>query len=318
VAGASGFIGRHLCTELQRRGVHVRALNRRSAKGPWEESIACDLARETIPCGAMEGVDTVFHLAARVHQLTDIMNIEDVHTQGDILATQHLLEASERAGVACFVFFSSLKAMGDVTKQGECKDELFTAKPESLYGSIKLKAEGMVNASSIPHVCILRPAMVYGTGCKGNLPRMIMAINSGWFPPLSDVHNKRSMVHVDDIVDAALLAAESPQAAGETYILTDGQAYSTRQIYEWICEALSRPVPGWRFPVGLLKFLAMIGDGIGRMRGKRFVFDTEALQKLTDSAWYSSKKIQQELGFRPSHTLRESLPGVVRALDKKL
>jgi len=314
VTGASGFIGRHLCARLNQRGVYVRALNRRPSEGPWDESIVCDLGRDAIPGGALDGIDTVFHLAARVHQLADCPNKEKAYMQGDIQATQQLLQAAECAGVACFVFFSSLKAMGDVTKPGECRDESFGVIPESLYGSLKLKSEGMVKSSSIPHVCILRPAMVYGAGCKGNLPRMIKAIASGWFLPLPDAGNRRSMIHVDDVVDAALRAAESPQAAGEIYILTDGMVYSNRQIYEWVCEALSRPVPRWEVPMIALKFLGRIGDGIGLICGKRFVFDSTALQKLTESAWYSSKKIQQELGFRPGHTLRESLPELVHYL----
>jgi len=275
------------------------------------------LEKEAVPGGALAGADTVFHLAARVHRLTDNLCIEDAEIQQNVLATQRVIQAAEHAGVTCFVFFSSLKAMGDVTKSRECRDESFMAAPESTYGLLKLEAEKLVNASSIPHACILRPAMVYGTGCKGNLPRMIEAIASGWFPPLPDVHNKRSMVHVDDVVDAALLAAERPEAGGEIYILTDESAYSTRQIYEWICESLPHSVPGWSFPIGLLKLLARIGDGIGLICGKRFIFDTEALQKLVGSAWYSSQKIQQELGFRPRHTLRESLPGIIRALDEE-
>ena len=134
------------------------------------------------------------------------------------------------------------------------------------------------------------------------------------FPPLPQMHNRRSMVHLEDVIQAALLAAEKSEAAGQTYILTDGQAYSTCQIYEWISEALERPVPSWGIPLVMLKWAANIGDLAGRIRGRRVVFDTDALQKLIGSAWYGSKKIERELGFLPKRNLRESLPEIIHSM----
>lgn len=161
------------------------------------------------------------------------------------------------------------------------------------------------------HVCVLRLPMVYGRDNQGNIPRMITAVDRGWFPPLPEAGNKRSMVHVDDAVQAMLLAATSPNAAGKVYIVTDGQTYSTRQIYEWICAALQRPVPRWTIPLSLLRFTARIGDWIGRLSERRFALDTDSLDKLLGSAWYSSEKISRELGYRPVHTLKDALPEMV-------
>lgn len=162
------------------------------------------------------------------------------------------------------------------------------------------------------HVCVLRLPMVYGRDNQGNVPRMIAAVDRGWFPPLPEAGNKRSMVHVEDAVQAMLLAATNPNAAGKVYIVTDGQAYSTRQIYEWICAALQRPVPRWTIPLSLLRFTARIGDWIGRLSERRFALDTDSLDKLIGSAWYSSEKISRELGYRPVHTLQEALPEMVK------
>ena len=311
VTGASGFIGRHLCQLLQSRGVRVRALNRKPAEGAWDEAMACDLERETIPSKAMDGIDTVFHLAARVHQFDDGQGMESAYHQANVLATQNLLRAAERADVVRFVFFSSLSVMGEITESGECQDELHAAKPNSLYGSSKLKAEGLVKASSIPHVCILRPAMVYGADCKGNLPRMISAMTSGWFPPLPEVHNKRSMIHEDDLAQAAVLAATHNKAAGQTYIITDGCPYSTSQIYTWIREALGKPVPSWHVPISALRVFARVGDGIGKLSGRRFVFNSSVLNKLLGSAWYSNDKAVHELGFKAHYTLHDSMPEII-------
>lgn len=166
----------------------------------------------------------------------------------------------------------------------------------------------------VPEPVILRLSMVYGPTRKGNLPKMIEAIRRGRFPPLPETGNKRSMAHVDDVVQAAILAAEKAEAVGQTYIVTDGQAYSTRQIYESICEVLGKPVPSWHVPIGMLKTLAKVGDGIGILRGRRFMCDSDALDKLTGSAWYSQEKIERELGFSPKRRLRGSLAEIVHYL----
>jgi nucleoside-diphosphate-sugar epimerase len=140
---------------------------------------------------------------------------------------------------------------------------------------------------------------------------MIETVAKGQFPPIPEFGNQRSMVHVEDVIQAAVLAAERPEAIGQTYIVTDGQPYSTRELYEWICHTLKKPIPGWRIPKIVLYGLGKIGDTIGKLRGRRFMFDSDTLKKLTGSSWYSSQKIEQELGFRAHYHLRESLPDII-------
>jgi UDP-glucose 4-epimerase len=118
-------------------------------------------------------------------------------------------------------------------------------------------------------------------------------------------------VHVDDVVQALLLAAEKPEAAGQTYIVTDGRVYSTRGIYRLICAALGRSAPRWAVPIGLLKLLAAVGDLIGKVKGRAFVFNSMTLEKLIGSAWYSSAKIALELGYQPTRSLEDSLPEMI-------
>jgi nucleoside-diphosphate-sugar epimerase len=145
---------------------------------------------------------------------------------------------------------------------------------------------------------------------------MIQAIARGLFPPLPETGNKRSMVDVRDVVEAALLAANNPAATGKIYIVTDGQAYTTRQMYVWICAEVGRPVPRWTIPLSLIRFAAHAGNIIGRIRGRRFFFDTEALDKLTSSAWYSSDKISRELNYQPAHILMGSIHEIVAEVRK--
>ncbi|MDQ6950691.1 MAG: NAD-dependent epimerase/dehydratase family protein, partial [Mariprofundales bacterium] len=258
---------------------------------------------------ALAGIDTVFHLAGKAHALAETQQSVDEYFHTNTDATRRLLEACREQGVQRLVYFSSTKAAGDLDG---VMDETVSAEPTTPYGQSKRAAERLVlDGGYLPYPVVIRPAMVYGDSEKGNLSKMIRSIRAGTFPSLPDLPNRRSMVHVDDVVQAALLAAERSAAAGEIYIVTDGEAYSTRQIYAWVCEALDQRVPPWHVPLWLLQMLAIVGDGIGSVRGRRFMFDSDVLAKLCGSAHYSSAKITRELGFQPQRNLHEALPEIV-------
>jgi len=313
VSGASGFIGRNLCQHLRNNGVRVRALMRHECPGPWDEVVLADLA-DSLPDEALQGIETVFHLAGKAHALSELSQDEAEYQAINTAGTQRLLKACQLEGVQHFVMFSSVKVMGE--GRMACQDESTAPSPETPYGRSKLAAEQLViKGGYVPHSVVLRLSMVYGPIAKGNLPRMIQAIAGGRFPPLPELGNRRSMVHVDDVVRAAMLVVNRPESAGGTYILTDGQAYSTRQMYEWICETLGKSIPSWYVPSFGLKVLAVVGDGIGALRGKRFVFNSDVMEKLVGSACYKSDLIQKELGFEPERNLRESLREIVVALE---
>ena len=146
---------------------------------------------------------------------------------------------------------------------------------------------------------------------------MISAIDRGIFPPLSEVGNCRSMVHVSNVVEGAILAATNPVANGQCYIVTDSRPYSTRELYEMICRGLGKRVSRWHVRLEALRILGRVGDFIGRVRGRRFLFDSDALNKLIGSARYSSEKISRELGYHPSITFEEALPELIAWYRKK-
>ena len=316
VTGASGFIGQHMVSRLLRERSEVRALVRPGGNLPdWGRHVDVvegDVQDFHAMKQATAGVDTIFHLAGKTHALSEVEQDEATSRNVNVDGTRNVLEGAVTDGARRLVYFSSVKAMGE--EAPGCLDESFDARPATAYGRSKLAAEHLVldyGKQSGLHVACLRLPLVYGLGLKGNLFRLISAIDRGFFPPLPELRNRRSLVHVSNVVEAAILAATIPAANGQCYIVTDAKAYSTRELYEMICLALGKRVPGWHIPTGVLKVLGRVGDVIGRILGKRFLFDSDVLEKLVGSAWYSSEKISRELGYCPSATLEEALPELI-------
>jgi nucleoside-diphosphate-sugar epimerase len=310
VTGASGFVGRALCRALRGKG-RVRGLFRLSADGPWDESVTADLA-EGLPAGALDGVDTVFHLAAKTDDGRTPPSDQGVFQRVNAEGTARLVAAAAAAGVERFVLASSIKAMGPSGRA--CLDESAPARPTTPYGRSKKEAEDLVlGEPRVRHACVARAVPVYGAGSKGNLARMIEAMNRGLFPPLPETKNARSMVHVDDLARALCLCAEKPEAAGRVFIVTDGRGYSTREIYERVCEAAGRTPPRWSVPPAALRAAGTLGDALGRLTGRPFAITSAMVERLLGSAWYDSSLIARALGFAPEWNLERALPEMVRA-----
>ena len=316
VTGATGFIGRRLCERLRAEGGRVRALLRRDATPPeavpWEESRIGELGRGPLPDGLMSGVDTVYHLAGIAHAFPRGSELDPLYRSVNVEGSEALARAAVAAGVRRFVYFSSIKAVADPGER--CVDERWDPEPPEgdLYGRSKREAERRLLAiaeGSATEVCVLRPTLVYGAGVKGNLRRMMRAVERGRFPPLPETGNRRSMVHLEDLISAALLAARHPAAVGRTYIVSDGRDYSTRQVYELMCRATGRSPPGWSLSPSLLRAGGWLGDRLGALLGRRMPIDSSAVTRLIGSACYRNDRIVDELGFSPVHELASSLLG---------
>jgi nucleoside-diphosphate-sugar epimerase len=240
-------------------------------------------------------VEVVVHCAgeAEASRFNDAARVWEVNVTG----TKHLLEAAGRAGVKRFVLLSSVKAMAE---PGEvCADEDWPGEPQTAYGRSKLAAE-----EALWEACarfrldgvVLRMPMVYGRGNRGNLWRMAELIRRGRFPPLPEVGNRRSLVHVDDVVAAVRLVLSHPAAVGRTYIVADPKPYSSRELYDAIRAALGMPPVRWAVPAGFFRFAARLSPRAA-----------EAVDKLLGSACYSPARIERELGFRARVGLAEGL-----------
>ena len=314
VTGATGFIGCRLVTALQERAARVRVLVRSIASAPsdWElvEIVAGDLADSASLTRACAGIDTVIHAAGFAH--ADVGNTPEFaarHWAINADGTFRLLDAAVVAGVKRFIFLSSVKAVGEPESpwvDERWVDERWNAPPETTYGQAKRAAEERVLAvgrATGMHVVNLRPALVYGPGMKGNLPRLIDAVRRGWLPPLPETGNRRSLVHVDDVAQAVLLAAALPAVTGQTWFVTDGQAYSGRELYRLIRRMLDLPQPRWILPAPVFYGMARLADGLLGLAGRRNRPVWTVLNQVLGGAGYDSSRIQRELGYRPEWTL---------------
>lgn len=322
VTGGTGFIGGHLVNELLRQGAEVRVLTRSPDRATGLQSrgkvrfVHGDLGAPGSLEGVCDGVATLFHLASCTHMLGAAADQSEHHREVTEQGTLALLRVAQAAGVECFVFVSSVKAMGEESDRR--LDESAEPAPENAYGLAKLHAERAVletGRHSGMRTTVLRLPMVYGPDNKGNLPRMIAAIRKHRFPPPPDVHNRRSMVHVDDTVQAMLLAAVQERADGQVYIVTDGRVYSTRSIYRMIAANLGRRPAGWSLPLWSIRLGAGIGDLLLRL-GLPAPLNSGVMRKLFGSAWYSADKIRDQLGFDPRYDLARALPEMVRGMSR--
>lgn len=255
---------------------------------------------------ACQGVATIFHCAGYAHAFGACD--AQVHWRINFEGTRHLLNAAGQAGVQRFVFLSSVKAMAE--PGNECVDEDWPGAPATPYGQAKRAAEEAVleaGARHGMHVVNLRLALVYGRGGRGNLQRMAQGIRAGWFPPLPETYNRRSLIHVDDAVAAVQMVAQRPEANGRTYIVADPRAYSGRQIQDAIRAVMRLPVSNWHFPETLLRAGGRWGDRLERWLQRSLPMNSANVARLLDSECYSPTRIERELGWRARISLMEGL-----------
>lgn len=301
VTGASGFVGSALCTELLRRGHPVRAALRSTNSGlnDCEREVVGAINGETDWSAALCGVYAVIHLAARVHVMQDdsadpLAEFCKVNAAG----TENLARQAVAVGVKRFVYVSSIKVNGEATCAEEKFSEVDIPSPQDPYGVSKWEAEQALHrvaAETGLEVVIVRPPLVYGAGVKGNFAQMLKVLARGLPLPLASVDNRRSLIYVGNLVDTLILCATHPAAAGQTYLVSDGEDVSTPELLCQLGVAMGCPARLFACPAALLKLA-------GRLTGKG-----DQVERLLGSLQVDSSKIRRELEWIPPFTLEYGL-----------
>lgn len=319
VTGGCGFVGREVVRQLKARGclVHVMA-RQRCEQLEADDWLIADLEQPESLHQAGQGCDTLIHLAGYAHATSRPYPDEVArHRRINLDGSCRLIEAAIRNGVRRVVFISSVKAGGESAT--DCLTEETERTPKDPYGQLKREAEQKILAMCADagvHVTVIRPALVYGPGVKGNIAAMLRAIDNGRFPPLPETHNHRSMVDVRDLARAILLAAETDTANQRIYIITDNQAYSSRRIYEAMVAGLGKSTPRFTLPAWFYRLAGRSGDLLEAITRQQMPINSTLVDRLLESACYRSVRAEQELGFVPQHRFEDAMPAIVSVYRK--
>lgn len=256
VTGASGFVGKALCEDLLCKAFKVRAAMRISndSLNNFEQSVVGSIDNATDWSAALSDIDTVIHLAARVHVMNDTSvdpyaEFRKINVDG----TLNLARQAASAGVKRFIFISSVKVNGEHTEAGQPFTEDISANPQDAYGLSKLEAEQglmVIARQTGMEVVIIRPPLIYGSGVKANFASMMRAVKRGIPLPLGVINNKRSFVYVGNLVSLIVKCIDHPAAANQVFLVSDGHDLSTTELLQECAMALGvkarlLPVPQW-------------------------------------------------------------------------
>jgi UDP-glucose 4-epimerase len=316
VTGAGGAIGGTLVRRLVEQGYTVRALlhSAKTGTSPPDnvEVVYGDITDCSLVSEAVRDMDLVFHLAAKLHIENPPAELADEYVRVNVNGTRCVVEAASAANVKRLIFFSTINVYGASTPH-QIFFEDSPLHPDSLYAKTKVKAEEIVR--TLPVSVVLRAAAVYGPLMKGNFPRLVRAIKKGWPVLVGDGLNRRSLIYVEDLCRAAILAAEHPLAAGQTFNVTDGSAHRLREVINAISDGLGRPHSKFRLP----EFVVRAGAGVIEQSfgvvGKRAPISRATIDKLTEDMAVSGAKIQNQLGFQPSYKLIDGWRETIRLID---
>jgi nucleoside-diphosphate-sugar epimerase len=313
VTGAGGFVGRHLCASLLERGALVRGLVRHGAAPTGvEEARAADLTDRDAVRGAMQGVDTVLHLAARVHQMDERSpDRAAAYRRTNVEGTRVVLEEAIAAGVRRFVFFSSVKAVGEGADRPWTEES--PAHPTDPYGESKLEAERLVRevaGAAGLHAPVLRLPLVYGPGVNANMLSLFRLVDRGVPLPLRSLRNRRSLLYVGNLAAAVRAVLEAPAAGTETFFVSDGHDLSTPELVRAIAEALGRPARLLPVPAAVFRAAGRVGDLVGRAR--RVPLSSAAVDRLMGSLSVDTAKLRRMAGYVPPFSVPDGLRETAR------
>jgi UDP-glucose 4-epimerase len=314
VTGATGVIGSLLVRRLLSCGWRVRTLVRNGVPAAAEQDVVriCgDITDRHALNQAVAETDVIFHLAAKLHINNPSPQLEAEYRRVNVDGTARLAEAARDAGVKRLVFFSSINVYGSSESRAYL-DENSPLLSNTYYSATKREAEKI--ALDLTPTVILRLAAVYGPTMKGNYLRLLQVLQKGRFAFIGDGLNRRTLVHIDDVCTASLLAAEHPRAVGQVYNVTDGGVHTLREIVEAMCLALHRRTPRLCLPLGLSRCAATLFENAARVLLRRNIPIRSAIDKMVEDIAVRGDRIMSELGFQPHYDLLDGWRETIRQL----
>ena len=327
VTGATGFVGRKLISDLLTNGYQVNALVRQVSQvlpveveqiiGDLQDLVVDNLSPlpevysrkvDRLLKAKLTRIDVLIHCAARVHIMNDLS--EDPVTdfrEMNRYSTLALARMAADAGVSRFIFLSSIKVNGETTRFNESFTEKDIFVPDDPYGVSKYEAEqGLLALAEETgmEVVIIRLPLVYGPGVRANFASLIKWVNRGVPLPFGAIHNKRSLVALDNLISFIIHCIDHPKAANEVFLISDGEDVSTTELLQRVAKAFGKrclliPVPVW------------LMTSVAKCLGKAGIAD-----RLFSSLVVDSSKASDLLGWKPVVTMDQQLKRIVYYLNK--
>ncbi len=307
VTGANGFVGKLIARSFSPSGHAVVGAIRSSNLVIPESGLTYvavgDFGEDTDWSAALTGVDCVIHCAARAHVMHE--------TSGDALAayravnvdgSRRLAAQAAAAGVRRLVYLSSIKVNSEQTAPGAPFLFSDTPAPEDAYGISKWETEQAlweISAKTGLEVVVVRSPLVYGSGVKGNLARLLRLVRLGLPLPLGAIRNKRSLIGLDNLVNLLIRCVDHPAAAGQTFLVSDGEDLSTADLIRHMAAAMSRSARLFPVPVSLLR---IVGIALGKQA---------EIDRLVGSLQIDSSHTRQVLGWTPPVSVQEGIRRMV-------
>lgn len=314
ITGANGFLGRAVCKRALEEDLAVRGVLRKkidkedtNLAAQVERIIIGDINDSTDWSSALTDCDVVIHLAARVHVMKETADSPLAEFRlVNVLGTEHLARSAAAAGVKRLVYVSSIGVNGASTP-AQPFSENDVVQPHSPYALSKWEAEQAlqkISAETGLEVVIVRPPLVYGANAKGNFATLLSVVRRGLPLPFKNVRNLRSFIYVDNLADALIVCATHKNAAGKTFLVSDGEDISLSDLLLKLSMLLDRKPRLFGLPKWALRFLFC---SVGK---------SELMNKLIDSLQIDSSKIREQLNWQPPYSLDEGLRATVRGVHK--
>ena len=307
VTGAGGFVGEALCRRLAASGCRVTGIFRdRPPSRNWMETHATgDLTQLTDFKNIVDGMDAVIHLAARVHMMRDtVADPETAFREANADVTRNLAQAAAEAGIARFVFLSSVKVNGEETA-GVPFSESDPPAPEDAYGRSKRDAEEALQkiaATTTMAITTLRVPLVYGPAVRANFAALLRVCDTPLPLPLDGItRNRRSLLFLGNLTHAIETVINAAADRKGTFLLSDGEDLSTAQLVGHLRRSLNRHALRLPIPAPLIVSMAQLA-------GKQ-----AAAQRLCGSLEVDSSAFRQTFDWTPPFVPAQGIVATVAA-----
>jgi len=311
VTGANGFIGEKLCERLVAEGCQVKGTVRSSDKLATLHNGVNGITISSIDdktnwTKALIGVSMIVHLAACVHVKKHNFDKTSNYRLVNVKGTEHLAREAAYASVKRLVYMSSVKVNGEGRSTPYNEEDV--QNPLDDYSVSKWEAEKVLKQISIEtgmEVVIIRSPLVYGPWVKANFLNLLKLVDHRIPLPLANIKNQRSLIYIDNLVDATVTCMKHPEATGQTYFVSDGEDVSIPELIRHISFALGKPTRLFPFPPILLKMAGII-------TGK-----SAAIDRFLRSLTVDCSKIRRELDWQAPFSINQGLKETVDWYLKK-